>query len=44
MKDLIEVDEQHIARIPKIGTTMARKIKKDTIKFMKGDRNIPLSY
>ncbi len=34
MKDLIEVDEQHIARIPKIGTSMARKIKKQTIKFM----------
>jgi helicase len=34
MKDLIEVDEQHIASIPKIGTTMARKIKKQTIKFM----------
>jgi helicase len=34
MKDLIEVDEQHVARIPKIGPTMARKIKKQTIKLM----------
>jgi helicase len=34
MKDLIEVDEKHIASIPKIGTAMARKIKKETIKFM----------
>ncbi|MGB7632123.1 MAG: DEAD/DEAH box helicase [Nitrososphaeraceae archaeon] len=33
-KDLIEMDEKYIARIPKIGTTMARKIKKETIKFM----------
>lgn len=33
-KDLIEVDEQHIARIPKIGTTIARRIKKETIRFM----------
>ena len=33
-KDLIEVDEQYIARIPKIGTTIARRIKKETIRFM----------
>ena len=33
-KDLLEMDEQYIARIPKIGTIMARKIKKETIKFM----------
>ena len=34
VKDLIEVDEQHIARIPKIGTAMARKLKKETTKLM----------
>lgn len=33
-KDLLEVDEQYIARIPKIGTTIARRIKKETIRFM----------
>jgi helicase len=33
IKDLMEADEQHIARVPKIGTTIARKIKKETIKF-----------
>ena len=34
VKDLIEVDEQHIARIPKIGIAMARKLKKETTKLM----------
>ena len=33
VKDLIEVDEQHIARIPKIGIAMARKLKKETTKL-----------
>lgn len=34
VKDLEDVDEQYIARIPKIGTAMARKLKKGTIRFM----------
>jgi helicase len=33
IKDLMEADEQHKARVSKIGTTIARKIKKETIKF-----------
>ena len=34
IKDLLEVDEKHMASIPNIGTMMARKIKKEAIKFL----------
>jgi helicase len=34
MKDILEADEKHIARVPNIGATMARRIKKETVKFV----------
>jgi helicase len=34
VKDLLEADEKHMARIPNIGAMMARKIKKEAIKFL----------
>lgn len=34
MKDILEVDEKHIARVPNIGAIMARRIKKETVKFV----------